>query len=227
MIASQLPLKNKQGTHLAVARRYTAKKHLNNTVNGFNALLAPLTQDNNMIETIWLTFHKQLLAFIRSQVHDQDNAEDILQNVFIKVINNLNQLTDQQKLQSWLYQICRHAIIDFYRVSKRAPSQLEQDTLDALVSENEDKDHLIQLNRCVAILINDLPDNVSALLNDSELEQIKQKDLAHKYNLSLPATKARILRGRQLLKKKLSACCDFEFSENGPLSHCRNKCGCE
>lgn len=180
-----------------------------------------------MIETIWLTFHKKLLAFIISQVQDKDHAEDILQEVFIKVINNLNKLSDQQKLQPWLYQICRHAIIDFYRAGKHAPSQLEQETLDALVSEDKDTDHGHQINQCLAILINDLPENVSALLKDSELEQMKQKDLAQKYQLSLPATKSRILRGRNLLKKKLSACCDFEFSENGPLAHCRNRCGCE
>ena len=219
-----------------VANGYTGQPILNKALMDLNIALSPLTNTGKkMIETIWLTFHKQLLAFIISQVQDKDSSEDILQDVFIKVMGNLNQLTDQQKLQPWLYQICRHAIIDFYRARSRAPSQLEQATLDALVSEEKTHDNQAQLNQCLATLINDLPDNVSAILKDSELEQMKQKDLAQKYNLSLSATKSRILRGRALLKKKLSACCDFQFwnefgsdfGENSPLAHCQNQCGCE
>lgn len=180
-----------------------------------------------MIEHIWLTFHKRLLGFITSQVNDKDNAEDILQNVFIKVLKNLHQLTDNHKLQPWLYQICRHAIIDFYRSQKNSTLPLEQNILDALISEDKNHEYHQQFNQCMSILLDDLPDNISTLLKDSDLEEMKQKDLAKKYNLSLSATKSRILRGRALLKKKLSDCCEFEFSASGPLAHCKKQCGCQ
>ena len=68
-----------------------------------------------MIENIWKQFHQQLLGFIASKVNDQAMAEDILQDVFIKVLNNIDSLSAADKLQPWLYQICRHAIIDYYR----------------------------------------------------------------------------------------------------------------
>jgi len=52
-----------------------------------------------MIETIWNTFHAQLLGFISSKVGNKDASEDILQDVFVKVIKNIHALSDEQKLQ--------------------------------------------------------------------------------------------------------------------------------
>jgi len=180
-----------------------------------------------MIENIWNTFHAQLLGFISSKVGNQDCSEDILQDVFVKVIKNIHTLSDDQKLQPWLYQICRHSIIDYYRAKPSHPQANDQATLDALMADTETHEQQAQLSRCLHTLINALPENVSALLRDSELEQIKQKDMAHKHQLSLAATKSRILRGRALLKKKLMACCEFEFSEQGPQANCQNQCGCQ
>ena len=180
-----------------------------------------------MIENIWNTFHAQLLGFITSKVGDKDQAEDILQDVFIKVIKNIHGLSDAQKLQPWLYQICRHSIIDYYRTQATTPQASEQADLDALIANQAHHEQGAQLSRCLRTLISDLPENVSALLLDSELEQIKQKDMAQKHQLSLAATKSRILRGRALLKKKLMACCEFEFNEHGPQADCQNQCGCQ
>ncbi len=67
-----------------------------------------------MIESIWKKFNQQLLAFIRFKVKDKSVAEDILQDVFIKVFQNLDSLQDKEKLRSWLYSISRNAIYDYY-----------------------------------------------------------------------------------------------------------------
>ncbi|MEH6343587.1 MAG: sigma-70 family RNA polymerase sigma factor [Bermanella sp.] len=179
-----------------------------------------------MIESIWNTFHHQLLNFIISKVQNKTHAEDILQDVFVKVMKNIETLADEQKLQSWLYQICRYAIIDFYRSKDKNGQQISQETLDTLISEEENHEQQAQISRCLIILINELPQRVSELLIDSEIEQLKQKDIAQKYKITLSATKSRILRGRDLLKKKLSNCCQFEFNENGAQATCINHCGC-
>ena len=194
-------------------------------VDDLNTLAANLGKI--MIESIWNTFHRQLLNFILSKVQNKAHAEDILQDVFVKVMKSIESLADEQKLQSWLYQICRYAIIDFYRSKNKNGQQVTQETLNALISEEENHEQQAQVSRCLIILINELPQSVSELLIDSEIEQLKQKDIAQKYNISLSATKSRILRGRDLLKKKLSACCEFEFNEHGPEANCANSCGCQ
>ncbi|MFW5425774.1 MAG: RNA polymerase sigma factor SigZ [Methylophagaceae bacterium] len=177
-----------------------------------------------MIEKIWNNFHSQLLVFITSKMHDSALAEDILQEVFIKVQKNINQLNENDKLKSWLYQICNRTIIDFYRSRETGD---HTDDVEKLIATEENYQDLEQINRCIRILIDDLPENIRTILIASELELEKQQVIADRHHLSLPAVKSRIARGRKKLKNKLQACCDFEFNENGPKAHCKSYCGCD
>jgi len=177
-----------------------------------------------MVEAIWRQFHQQLLAFIDSKVNDRAIAEDILQEVFVKVYQKLDLLTEQDKLQPWLYQICRNTIIDYYRSKKLI---MINSHLDAEATVEPIPQDLSQLNRCIRILINDLPDKYNDIIMRSDLQGEKQQAIAQDYKLTLAAVKSRVIRGREQLRKKLQACCDFEFNEFGAEASCKNDCGCE
>jgi len=181
-----------------------------------------------MIEEVWRQFHQKLLVFIRTKVNDHAIAEDILQDVFVKAHQNLGHLTNQSKLQPWLYQICRNTIIDFYRTKALIAlnSNLDENLIETIAAKEGQQDQE-QLNRCIALLIADLPDKYSDILVRSELLEQKQQAIADQEQLSLTAVKSRIIRGREQLKKKLQACCDFEFNELGPQASCKSHCGCE
>ncbi len=182
-----------------------------------------------MIEDIWTQFHQQLLVFITGKVNDKHLAEDILQDVFIKVIKNIDQLDQPIGLQAWLYKICRNSIIDYYRSKKIDKDDAASGMLDTLQVYEDNQESFAdqaQLSACLSILINELPDDFNSIMHASELELIKQKNIAETHQLSLSATKSRILTGRKLLKKKLQVCCDFEFNENGPEANCKSDCGC-
>ncbi len=72
-----------------------------------------------------------------------------------------------------------------------------------------------------------MPNNYRDIIDASEIQSQKHKDIVEETGLSLPAVKSRVKRGRELLKDKLQACCDFEFKEDGGVeSFCRNNCGC-
>jgi RNA polymerase sigma-70 factor, ECF subfamily len=66
-------------------------------------------------EVIWDAFHTPLQGFIRKRVSDGVVAEDLLQDVFLTIHEQIGTLQDVKKLESWIYQITRHAIIDSYR----------------------------------------------------------------------------------------------------------------
>jgi len=181
-----------------------------------------------MIEEIWRQFHQKLLIFIRAKINDHAIAEDILQDVFVKAHQHLGHLTNQSKIQPWLYQICRNAIIDFYRSKEPiALSRNLSENIDETIPTKESQHDQEQLNRCLALLIADLPEKYSDILVRSELLEQKQQAIADQEQLSLTAVKSRIIRGREQLKKKLQACCDFEFDELGPQASCKSHCGCE
>ncbi len=80
-----------------------------------------------------MKYHTSLLSFIRRRVDVADLAEDILQDVFIKAHSRLDTLAHADRVQSWIYQIARNTIIDYYRTRKSTeplpdeiPERLEQ-----------------------------------------------------------------------------------------------------
>lgn len=60
----------------------------------------------------------RLLAFIRNRVSDRQDAEDILQDVFVQFVNGYQAIESLEKATSWLFQVARNKIIDKYRKKK-------------------------------------------------------------------------------------------------------------
>jgi DNA-directed RNA polymerase specialized sigma24 family protein len=57
------------------------------------------------IEIMWNQLRGPLKVFIRRRIHDEFEAEDLLQDVFLKIYTRLDSLRDEQKLQPWIFQI--------------------------------------------------------------------------------------------------------------------------
>ncbi|WP_448548529.1 sigma-70 family RNA polymerase sigma factor [Thalassotalea fusca] len=186
------------------------------------------TDHIGQIDRVWRDFHRQLYAFILKRVNCPDTAQDILQEVFIKVQTKLPQLKEPNKLTAWLYQLCRSTIIDHIR--KQPNLTINDSTVseaDIALMQSSNAKELAEISRCMAILIQELPEEQKNLLLDTELNGMRQQLAADKYQLSLSATKSRIARGRQALKVKLRQCCTFEFTDSGVNHECKNQCGCQ
>lgn len=90
---------------------------------------------NSMVTTtedLWETLHDRLLRFIRARVSDETSAEDILQDVFLKIHARIDTLRDQDRLQSWIWQIVRNALSDHYRALRPMVEALPDPYREAL-----------------------------------------------------------------------------------------------
>jgi len=168
----------------------------------------------NISEKAWREYHLRLKAFIKSRISDEMAAEDTLQTVFLKLHTGLASLKDKTKLQSWLYQIARNAIADYYRSQKPTVEIPEWLTLPGLAADEKVKQ---ELSECLRPMIQLLPENYREAIILSELKGYTQREVAHLQGLSLSGVKSRIQRGRALLKKMLADCCRLEFDHNGRL----------
>jgi RNA polymerase sigma-70 factor, ECF subfamily len=178
------------------------------------------------IAGIYSEFHKSLLAFVRSKIRSKEDAEDILQNVFIRISSNLNRLSEEEKLKSWIFTITRNAIIDYYRsnASKRnIPVDLE---IEQNLLEEEEEDATKGLERCVGSMINLLPEEYRDIIIDSELKGIKQKDLASKYDMAYPSMRSRVQRGRERLKNIFYNCCQIKADHYGNILETKTQDDC-
>jgi RNA polymerase sigma-70 factor (ECF subfamily) len=168
----------------------------------------------NTSEKVWQEYHSRLRAFIKSRVSDDAAADDILQNVFLKMHTGLASLKDATKLQSWLYQIARNAVIDYFRSQKPTvefPDQLLQSETDPGEKATQ------ELSDCLQPMIQRLPETYREAVILSEIKGLTQKEVAQMQGISLSGTKSRVQRGRALLKEMLADCCRLEFDHKGRL----------
>ena len=171
-------------------------------------------------EQIWQEYHHNLHGFIQSRVSDTSLADDILQDVFTRIHSRIDSLKDSRKIQSWIYQITRNAIIDYYRarkITEELPESLSNKELD-----NKEKTRK-EISNWILPMIKSLPDIYQQALKLSEIEGLPQKEVARKLGLSLPGAKARIQRGRALLKKELVDCCSYKFDRKGNVIDYQSK----
>ena len=164
-------------------------------------------------ENIWHEYHVKLAAFIRSKVAE-DVVDDLLQDVFVKIHTRIDSLKKNTKLESWLYQITRNTVIDYYR-SKRPTKDLPEWIRQP--QSEEEKTIRKELSSCLQPMIKELPNKYREAVQLSELENKTQKEIAERENISLSGAKSRVQRGRALLKTMLHECCQIEINQNSQL----------
>ena len=164
----------------------------------------------------WDEFSSALRGFIFKQVRDEDAADDILQDVFIKIHQNLGQLQDERKLRSWLYQVTRNTIMDFFR-RRRFTEELPEEVA-ALPDEAEPSEEVSRdLAPCVKALLERLSEKDRQAIELTEFEGITQKELGEKLGMSFSGAKSRVQRARGKMKDLLQECCTFELDRRGNI----------
>ena len=176
-------------------------------------------------EDVWETFHAPLQQFIRLRVSDDATAEDLLQDVFLDIHQHIDTLRNVKKLESWIYQVTRNAIIDYYR-SKRATTTLEEPEALQLSEELPDEDIITELFPSVRAMVLSLPAKDRQALILTEYQGLTQKELAVRLGISLSGAKSRVQRAREKLKQQLLACCHFELDQRGHIIDYQPHCAC-
>lgn len=160
------------------------------------------------VESLWNEFATKLGRFIRARVADPATAEDLLQDVFVKLQGQLGQIQDSETLQSWLYLVARNAVIDHYRTRKKT-----SEVPESLPSRPPEHDPEVEELRAVFHrLILNLPKSYRDALVLTEFEGVSQKQLSQRLGISLSGAKSRVQRGRELLREMLLEYCHREFS---------------
>ena len=166
-------------------------------------------------DEVWQTFSEALRRFILGRVHDVDAADDILQDAFIKIHTNLGKLRDETRLQSWLYQVTRNTILDYFR-TRRPMAELPDELADEAALE-PDPETARELGPCVQALMERLPEKYRESLTMTEFDGLTQKEMGERLGLSPSGAKSRVQRARAKMKDLLLDCCTFDIDRRGTI----------
>lgn len=177
---------------------------------------------NNVLEEMAVP----LKGFVRKHIANEEHAEEITQDVLLKIFSGIGSLKDNSRIQPWIYQIARNAIIDYYRKTDKSIEFVElfEEVED---NSNEDQNSNKEIAGCLKAMIESLPDKYKEAILQVELNDLTHKELAELLGISISGAKSRVQRARKMLKEMLTSCCSLEFDVMGNIidyKHNMSKC---
>jgi RNA polymerase sigma-70 factor (ECF subfamily) len=178
------------------------------------------------VAAAYTEFYKSLLAYVRTKIRSKEDAEDIMQNVFTKISARSESLSEKDKVKHWLFTVTKNAVIDYYRTrSKKMTFQLDEVLAEQILQE--ETEHNAGLESCVSTMVNLLPAEYRDIIADAELRDMKQKDLAVKYNMPYSSLRSRVQRGREHLKQLFHNCCVIKTDIRGNPQTAQGRSDCD
>lgn len=168
----------------------------------------------------WNNLQHELRSLVYRKVRDRALADDIVQDVFIKVQANLSQLKDRTKFSAWIYRIAQHVVTDHFRKSSPFVKQVDVDWESSQHEFNECVAH------CLNVLLDKLPEKYQEALKLTELENLSQFELAERLNISYSGARSRVQRARRLLKAKIEELYLIKTDSYGNIIVCENRSPC-
>lgn len=166
------------------------------------------------IQVIWKDLAQELYAFTLSKVKDKDASKDIVQDIFLKAHLNIHKLRDLSKLNSWMYQIARNTIYDYFRANK--PS-VEIENIELAIENEPSYKNLVN---CINSKIEQLPHKYQEALVLTTFKNLQQKELATYLGISYSGTKSRVQRAKEKLKVFVANCENVETDrQNNIIEH--------
>lgn len=146
------------------------------------------------------------LCFYASKFVDPDDAEDLIENLFLKLWNKKQQFESTTHLQAFLYHAVRNACLDFKK-SKKNKLELHEPVSENQPLPGDDQlHHLIKAEVLAEIYraVNNLPSQCSKVIRMGYLEGMNNAEIADELGLSEQTVKNYKGRGLTILKDKLS-----------------------
>ncbi|MCR5314832.1 MAG: sigma-70 family RNA polymerase sigma factor [Bacteroidaceae bacterium] len=149
----------------------------------------PKTQ-TRAFEEIVNHYSQPLYWQIRRLVVEHEDADDVLQNTFIKAWTNISSFRGESKLSTWLYKIAYNESLTFLNHKRE---QLSIDDLNSMVTETLESDPYFDGDETQLMLqeaINSLPDKQKAVFNMKYFEEMKYEEMSQITGTSVGALKA-------------------------------------
>lgn len=154
-------------------------------------LLNPKTQ-NKAFQLLLSTYQKPLYNHIRNIVLNHDDANDVLQNTFVKVFQHLANFKGESKLFSWLYRIATNEAITFLNAKAKrngmTSENFQQKQIESLKADSYFEGDEIQLKLQKAITT--LPEKQQLVFKMRYFEELKYEELSEILGTSVGALKA-------------------------------------
>ena len=185
------------------------------------AALAPIDED-------WAHLRGQVRRMLGSRLASRADADDVVQEVLLRVFRNAASLRDGARFDAWLAAMVRNAIADQLRARQRHPvASGDTGEVEAAPLPSDESDETVGSQ--LAAVLRPFAERLPALYRDviilSELEGVPHAEIARRLAISVSGVKSRVQRGREQLRKMLTDCCQIALDARRAFVECVPKAG--
>jgi RNA polymerase sigma-70 factor (ECF subfamily) len=168
------------------------------------------------IRDIWAELGSRVRGFVGNRVNDEHAADDIAQDVMLKVQSRLDDMPAEEKLPAWVFAIARNAVVDHYRARVvRDHADIAEVEPAADASSDEQQIALRDLTPCLLRMVEQLPEPYREAMKLADFDGLSQQEIADRAGISLSGAKSRVQRARQQLREMILDCCHVEQDIRG------------
>ncbi|NMM18654.1 MAG: sigma-70 family RNA polymerase sigma factor [Rhodoferax sp.] len=167
----------------------------------------------NCLTTAWSAHEPELRGWLRRRLDNPAEADDLLQDLFLKALSQGEQFCSVQNARAWLFEVARNTLADRLRVTR--------DTLvlpEDLPAPADELDTVDTLTACLTRVLSELSAEDREAITLCDLQGLSQAEFAQRRGLSLSGAKSRVQRARQRLRERMTQGCQVQLSESGQVS---------
>ncbi|HRQ55461.1 MAG TPA: RNA polymerase sigma factor [Ignavibacteriaceae bacterium] len=167
-------------------------------------------EENKIIEfTLLFSKHKRrVYNYALKMLGDKMHADDVVQDVFIKLFEHLNTIQNKQSVQFWLFKTARNEILSFYRSTKNKKlitnsvdmNEIEIESPLLLADEIENK----ELSKLILNELDLMNEDFKEVFVLKEYSGLSYKEIASLLDIDDELVKSRLYKARQKLVNKIS-----------------------
>jgi RNA polymerase sigma-70 factor (ECF subfamily) len=167
----------------------------------------------NCLMTAWHAHEAELRGWLRHRLRNAADAEDLLQDVFLKAMRQGQRFCAIVDARAWLYEVARNTLADRLRLARDTvalPAELSADVEEAAAVDS--------LAACLPRVLSELSPEDREAITLCDLERLPQEEYARRKGLSLPGAKSRVQRARKRLRDRLTQACQVRLDGSGQVS---------
>jgi RNA polymerase sigma-70 factor (ECF subfamily) len=184
--------------------------------------MAFMTLEPITFEDLHSVMRPKVLGYLTRFVGSSE-AEDLAQDVFLKVHQGIDAFRGESKLTTWVFQIATFAALDrlksaSYRASQRlVPEIIIEDYPTQMVPAHDQQPMKDEMCKCIRGVVDRLPVDYRTIIYLSELKELRIREIAEIVGISPGAAKIRLHRARQILRTQMEQQCRIILDEQADL----------
>lgn len=163
--------------------------------------------DTDQLGLLFERYNRALFGYFMRMTGSPPLSEDLVQNVFVRILKYRHTYKDEGSFMTWLFRIARNTHIDYYRKEKRQVAIEEMSDPDELAGENpDDKTGDTEERRInwIKKAMDQLDDDKKEVLVLSRYQGFKYREIAEILDCSISTVKVRVFRAMNELRTTIS-----------------------